>query len=332
MINNNNNTIHCKLAFNGQNRRFSFYGTEFTQLREQVSQLIGLPVNGFVLKYVDNESDLITVSSNEEFAIALAISEKVLRLKADTITSSPSTSLVEDCAGGNHHHKMQNHHGHHGHRNHGCHDHQGHHDNQGHHGHYGHHGHHGNHGNHGHHGKHGQHGHGRNHNKGDRSISKCDRKEKKMELLKLFLSQMPPDESLTPAQASRKEHLRQKIQKLESRRAHWSEKEEICKRRRWEKKCKRDHQKSQHLSPEAHQQVHQLKLQILTLRPQLCQLRISKKQKKFELRNFLQTGCGDKDAIWQEILDLKTKMTQMKSQIQPLKQSVKDLKSSVKQQ
>jgi hypothetical protein len=329
--NNNNNIIHCKLAFNGQNRRFSFYGTEFTQLREQVSQLIGLPINGFVLKYVDNESDLITVSSNEEFAIALAISEKVLRLKAESISSSnpssaPSSPLVEDCAGGHHHHKMQHHHGHHGHGNHG------HHDNLGHHGHYGHQGNHGHHGQHGHHGKHGHHGHGRNHNKGDRSLSKCDRKEKKMELLKLFLSQMPPDESLTPAQASRKEHLRQKIQKLESRRAHWSEKEEKCKRRKWEKKCKKDHQKSQLLSPEANQQVLQLKLQILALRPELCQLRLSQKQKKLELRNCLQTGCGDKDVIWQEILDLKVKMNQMKSQIQPLKQSVKDLKASVKQQ
>jgi hypothetical protein len=304
--NNNINMVHCKLAFNGQNRRFSFYGTEFTQLCEQVSMLIGLPVNGFVIKYVDNESDLITVTTNEEFALGLAISEKVLRLRAESVSiSSPSSPMVEDCGDVYHHYKKHHHHGHHGH------------------------------GHHGHHGNHGHHGHGRYHHqaKGDRSsISKCDRKEKKIELLKLFLSQMPPDESLTPAQALRKAHLRQKIQKIESRRANWSDKEDNCKRRKWEKKCKKEHKKHLNLSPEVRQQIHQLKLQIIALRPELCQLRLAKKQKKLELRNCLQTGCGDKEAIWQEILDLKVKMGQVKSQIQPLKQSVKDLKASCKQQ
>jgi len=305
---NNNNVVHCKLAFNGQNRRFSFYGTEFTQLVEQVSLLIGFPVNGFVLKYVDNESDLITVTTNEEFALALAISEKVLRLKADSVSiSAPSSPLVEGCGNGPHHHKMHHQQRHHGH---------------GHHGHQGHHGH------------HGYHGHGQFHQtKGDRSsISKCDRKEKKIELLKLFLSQMPPDESLTPAQSLRKAHLRQKIQKIESRRANWSGQEDNCKRRKWEKKCKREYQKHQNLSPEVRQQIHQLKLQIISQRPELCQLRLAKKQKKLELRNCLQTGCGDKESIWQEILDLKVKIGQVKSQIQPLRQSVQNLKTSPKQQ
>jgi len=301
MINNNNTSVvHCKLAFNGQNRRFSFYGTEFTQLCEQVSLLIGLPINGFVLKYVDNESDLILMTSNEEFAIALAISERVLRLKAESNSISAPSSPAENCADGYNHHHKKHHHGHNGH------------------------------GYHGHHGHHGPHGHGRFQNKGERSsITKCDRKEKKIELLKQFLSQMPPDESLTPAQALRKAHLRQKIQKIESRRANWSDqKEENCKRRKWEKKCSKEHKKHQNLSPEVRQQVHQLKLQIIAIRPELCHLRLQKKQKKLELRNCLQTGCGDKDSIWQEILDLQEKITQVKCQIQPLKQSVKDLKAS----
>jgi hypothetical protein len=81
MINNTSNNIttkvvHCKLAFNGQNRRFSFYGTEFTQLCEQVSQLIGLPVNGFVLKYVDNEADLITVKTTKSSLLLLRYQRK----------------------------------------------------------------------------------------------------------------------------------------------------------------------------------------------------------------------------------------------------------------
>jgi hypothetical protein len=280
-------------------------GTEFTQLCEQVSTLISLPVNGFVLKYVDNESDLITLKTNEELALALAVSEKVLRLKAEGISvSGPVSGPV--CGPVSGHHNRQ-HYGHHGHPGYG----------------------------HGHHG-HPGYGHGRIH-KGDR-ISKCD-PEKKIELLKGFLSQMPPDESLTPALALRKAHLRQKIQKLESRRAHWSDKEENGKRRKCEKKCKKDHKKKhrkehkkhQNMSPEVRQQVYQTKLQIIALRPELCQLRLQKKQKKLELNNFLQTGCGDKETIWQEILDLKVRINQAKSQIQPLKQSVKDLKASSKQ-
>jgi hypothetical protein len=314
---NNNNVIPCKLAFNGQNRRFSFCGTEFTQLVEQVSTLIGLPVNGFVLKYVDNESDLITLKTNEDLALALAISEKVLRLKAEGTSVSGPVS-PGDCAGGRH--RVHPGHGPRGHPGHGPH---GHHRGNPGHGLYGHHGHPG-------------YGHGR-FQKGDR-ISKCD-PEKKIEILKGFLSQMPPDESLTPALALRKAHLRQKIQKLESRRAHWSDKEENGKRRKWKKKCKKDHKKKhrkehkkhQNMSPEVRQQVYQTKLQIIALRPELCQLRLQKKQKKLELNNFLQTGCGDKETIWQEILDLKVRINQAKSQIQPLKQSVKDLKASSKQ-
>jgi len=202
------NLVPCKLEFNGQNRRFSFCGTEFTQLCEQVGTLIGLPVNGFVLKYVDNENDLVTLKTNEELALALAISEKVLRLKAEGSSVSGPVSPVGDCPDGRHHpHRY-------------------------HHGHHGHHGHPGN--GYGHHGHHGHPGYGHGRFQRDR-ISKCD-PEKKIELLKGFLSQMPPDESLTPALALRKAHLRQKIQKLESRRANWSDREENGKRRKWEKK------------------------------------------------------------------------------------------------
>jgi len=98
------------------------------------------------------------------------------------------------------------------------------------------------------------------------------------------------------------------------------------------KKCKKEHKKHQNLSPETRQQIHNLKLQIIAIRPELCQIRLQKKQKKLEIRNCLQTGCGDKEAIWQDILDLKQKTAQVKTQIQPFKQSIKDLKASCKQQ
>jgi len=81
--------IHCKLTYKDQIRRFIFHGTEFAELRGHISNLLSLPLDGFVLKYVDNESDLITLTSNEDLSLALDISDKILRL----IVESPSSSV-----------------------------------------------------------------------------------------------------------------------------------------------------------------------------------------------------------------------------------------------
>jgi len=67
--------IHCKVIWNDQIRRFQFSGTEFSLLQDQVKQLLGLN-REFVLKYKDNEDDMITVSSTEELACAIDISKK----------------------------------------------------------------------------------------------------------------------------------------------------------------------------------------------------------------------------------------------------------------
>jgi hypothetical protein len=56
-------------------RRFQFSGTEFSSLQDQVKQLLGLN-REFVLKYKDNEDDMITISSTEELACAIDISQK----------------------------------------------------------------------------------------------------------------------------------------------------------------------------------------------------------------------------------------------------------------
>jgi len=80
--------MHCKVACNDQFRRFLFTGTEFSSLFAQVQQLLSLNKE-FVLKYKDNEGDLITISSNEELACALSYSDgSVLRLTASTTDST----------------------------------------------------------------------------------------------------------------------------------------------------------------------------------------------------------------------------------------------------
>jgi len=84
-INNNktNAGIHCKVACNDQYRRFLFTGTEFNSLNEQVKNLLNLDGKEFVLKYKDNEGDLITISTNEELSFAISFSDgSLLRLTA----------------------------------------------------------------------------------------------------------------------------------------------------------------------------------------------------------------------------------------------------------
>jgi hypothetical protein len=73
--------IHCKLSFNnGQFRRFLFSGATFLELRNQVKQLLGLTADDFQLCYLDNEGDMIIISSDEELNCARTFTKDVLRI------------------------------------------------------------------------------------------------------------------------------------------------------------------------------------------------------------------------------------------------------------
>jgi chromosome segregation ATPase len=272
--NNQKNLIHCKVTFNDDIRRFEFHGTEFTQLKNHVSSLIGLPTEGFVLQYVDDESDLINLSSNEDFAIAVEISGGLVRLIASS-GSAPSAAP----AGKRRQYRKQ---------------YQG----------YG---------------------------KGGKERSSPEEKHKnKVKLLKDFLATMPADEACTPQQAKRKEHLRVRIQKAESSVVNWQERvnrRNSNKRKRWERKeQKKDRKSSKQFTPEVEQQIKELKTQINSLKPAARELRIQKKQKKVDLENSLQNGTGDKDAILQEIVDIKEKQGQLYAQMKPLRDNIRALK------
>jgi len=273
-----NNTIHCKVTFNDQIRRFEFKGTEFTQLKNHVSSLIGLPADGFVLQYIDDESDVINLSSNEDFGIAVEVSGGLIRLIATAGSVPPST-------------------GNSGTRRHYC--------------------------------RKQYQGYGKG-GKGER-LSPKERHQKKLELLKKFLAEMPQDNALTPQQEKRKNHLRNKIQKTESRLSNWQEREKkrnSDKRRRWEKKelHQKDRKSSNQFPPEVEQQIKDLKSQINSLKPAARELRIQKKQKKSELETCLQAGTGDKEVILQEIVDIKEKLGQLNAQMKPIRDNIRTLK------
>lgn len=72
---------NIKVACNGELRRFAFAGFSFEKLSAQVAQTFGVPKEGFVFQYVDDEGDRITMSSDIELKAAVEIFKGVLRLE-----------------------------------------------------------------------------------------------------------------------------------------------------------------------------------------------------------------------------------------------------------
>jgi len=285
------NNIHCKLSYDDQIRRFVFTGTEFAELKDHISALLSLPSTGFVLKYVDNESDLITLSSDEELSVAIEVSDKVLRLiaeKSDQNTGSTPGGTPEHLpawrqkpGGGR--------------------------------------------------GRGGNRGRGRSgiqYERLDKWESQKVHANLKLDMFRNLLAQIPPDEELAsnPKEKLRKHQLQMKINRLEGRLLRM----EGFNDKRMEKgkrKCeKRQYKDKTPPPPENMEQIHQIKMQIASLKPAIYQLKVSKKQKKAELQHCLQTGTGDKEAVWQEILVLKEKTAELKKEIKPLKETIHLLK------
>jgi hypothetical protein len=301
--------IHCKLTYKDQIRRFLFCGTEFTELRGHVSNLLSLN-DGFVLKYLDNESDLITLTNNEDLYLALDLSPKLLRLVVhDTVplnlqppisslpflpsgTPPPSVGNTQSCSGAPSgtipppsvfpfnpgyryfpHQEQQN--------------------------------------------------------RPSRSEIAAQRVQSKIDYFKGLLAQTPPEDW-------RHQDLQNQIQRLEGRLArinNWKEKRGNCPKHfhKWKKEEKRREKKEQKhpsLSPEAVTQIQTLKTQIQTLKPVICQLKATKKAKKMELDLCLQNGQGDKENLWNEILRLKESLMENKKQLATLKDQIKEIRSA----
>jgi ABC-type nickel/cobalt efflux system permease component RcnA len=84
--------IHCKVSYDGQIRRFTFVGTEFTSLKEMIARLANVQ-GEFVLKYRDDESDYVTLENQEDLTTALMISHTLLRIAVETTNTLSSTLL-----------------------------------------------------------------------------------------------------------------------------------------------------------------------------------------------------------------------------------------------
>jgi len=84
--------IHCKVSYDGQIRRFSFVGTEFTSLKEMIAKLANIQ-GEFVLKYRDDESDYVTLENQEDLTTAFMITPTLLRIAVETINTPTCPSI-----------------------------------------------------------------------------------------------------------------------------------------------------------------------------------------------------------------------------------------------
>jgi hypothetical protein len=275
------NTVHCKVSFNGQIRRFALDCTEFTSLRETIARLLSLN-DEFVLKYLDDESDYVTLNNKEELITALTLSPKLLRILVDK-KDAPST-ISEDCLSKKYrkrqhkYHERKDHHGHH----------------HEHHGHKGH----GPHGQHGHHGPHGPHGHHGHKGCGQAKHPQSDeernaRIQKKLVFINQVLADLGSDDSLlTPHALIKKQRLLKKKQRIEAyQRGDCHQKKRQC------------------LTPEEEQNNRTLKVQILSVKIDLAKL----KARKREIKMMLQDKVGDKP-LMDELAALKEKKKLLSSQ------------------
>jgi len=277
------NTVHCKVSFNGQIRRFALDCTEFSSLKDTIARLLSLN-DEFVLKYLDDESDYVTLSNKEELKTALIVSPTLLRILVDKKDVAPST-ISEDCQNqkrqSNKKHESKGHHGHQG-----CHGHQGH---QGYHGHQGHHGHHGHKG-HGPHGQHGHHGHkGYGQDKHPQSEEERNvRIQKKLAWINQCLADFGSDDSLlTPPALAKKQRLLRKKQRIEAFQRG---------------DCYHQKKRQALLTPEEEQKNRALKVQILSVKMDVAKL----KTRKREIKMMLQDKVGDKSLL-EELAALQEK-------------------------
>jgi hypothetical protein len=114
-------SIHCKVTYYNDIRRFIFAGQDYNTLKETISKLFSLK-NEFIIKYLDDEAEYVNLDSQNDLMTALEITPNLLRLKIGT-SDSPSNVWESEKKQTrrnrkqfpHHQHHLQNHHHHHQH-------------------------------------------------------------------------------------------------------------------------------------------------------------------------------------------------------------------------
>jgi len=98
---NVNNGIHCKVATQDAVRRFFVKNTAYDVLLEQICTIFGFSKDSVAVKYLDDEGDLVTISSDAELQFAIGLSPRLLKLKVEivqpaTVDGACATSPFEE--------------------------------------------------------------------------------------------------------------------------------------------------------------------------------------------------------------------------------------------
>jgi hypothetical protein len=281
---------HCKVSFNDQYRRFVFTGTEFTSLYQQVKNLLALDCE-FVLKYKDNEGDMITMSTDEELGCALSYSfAGLLRLNVDLLPEKPSAELHSpektDC--GNRF---------------GC--------KRG-------------------SWKHGIQGERPHHDwKANRWAGKKEKKIQKRELFNTLIASFPTDRELTAEEAARKSTLQAKVSRIDSCLERWEKRWTEGRKggcgKNWGKCAKRWEGKDEsNLSPQEVEEIAAIKEQVKSIRPKLRDAKSQVRAKKQELH--ATNDAKVIEALHIEICALKQEIFNLRGQLCPLKMRIRAIK------
>jgi len=287
-----NNGIHCKISFNETFRRFLFVGTEFGSLFKQAQQLLALDKE-FVLKYKDNEGDLITLSSDEELACALNYSDgTVLRLVAVRVDEKAPETQGSDVPG---HHFPCGRRGF-GRRGRRCSRKE----------------------------KHDGWGHEMVKAK---LISKRDYFKSLLDEIEKATEKTPEQQQQVLILQKKLKKIECRIEGgREKHCAKWEAKAEK-REQKMEKKMHKREKKGQArvLSEETQTQIALLKSQIDLIKPEMKEVKKQIKSKKAALKEATETGA-DPQLLLTEISGLKETRTLQKSQVRPLKEKIRELK------
>jgi hypothetical protein len=285
-----NETIHCKVSFNGQIRRFALQrNTEFTSLKETINRLLSVN-NEFVLKYRDDESDYVILESQDDFKTALSLSS-LLRLVVEpriaaTSSNCDGQSLMyrkrhhhqHERRDYHHHDHKDKHYHHHDHKDKQYHHHEDkqyhHHEDKQHH----------------HHERKGKH-----HDKTKSEEQRRLRSEKKLAFINQCLLDFGNDDSaLAPRALMKKQKLLKKKERIES-----------CLRG----ECYNQRKRQGLITPEEEQHNLSIKSQILAVKIEASKV----KARQREIKMMLQDKEGDK-ALLDELSALKEQKKLFKNQ------------------
>jgi len=89
---NKNETIHTKVQFDGEIRRFVLPSTNFEDLTSTLRTLFGLSDVAFKVCFLDEEEDWITISTDDDLKYAVQITTSPLRLRVEL--AEVSTNVI----------------------------------------------------------------------------------------------------------------------------------------------------------------------------------------------------------------------------------------------